>query len=134
MDAMHLTEKERETLEYYMSGWKRSEVAKLLALSLNGMDYRKLRIRYKYNTYIGNSNILRLSLFAVYWAVRPKKFAALRELCNTEMTALTLFAESHLPVLRFPLCNNCVMYCCKMRGVSSSNRTLRFYPVYVNSR
>lgn len=74
MDAMHLTEKERETLEYYMSGWKRSEVAKLLALSLNGMDYRKLRIRYKYNTYIGNSNILRLSLFAVYWAVRPKKF------------------------------------------------------------
>ena len=53
MDAMHLTEKERETLEYYMSGWKRSEVAKLLALSLNGMDYRKLRIRYKYHTYIG---------------------------------------------------------------------------------
>ena len=53
MDTMHLTEKERETLEYYMSGWKRSEVAKLLALSLSGMDYRKLRIRYKYHTYIG---------------------------------------------------------------------------------
>ena len=53
MDAMHLTEKEREMLEYYMCGWKRSEVAKLLALSLSGMDYRKLRIRYKYHNYIG---------------------------------------------------------------------------------
>lgn len=53
MDAMHLTEKEREMLEYYMSGWKRSEVAKLLSMSIHGMDYRKLRIRYKYHTYIG---------------------------------------------------------------------------------
>lgn len=53
MDAMHLTEKEREMQEYYMSGWKRSEVAKLLSMSIHGMDYRKLRIRYKYHTYIG---------------------------------------------------------------------------------
>lgn len=53
MDAMHLTDKEKEMLEYYMSGWKRSEVAKMLALTKSCMDYRKLRIRYKYHTYIG---------------------------------------------------------------------------------
>ena len=53
MDAMHLTEKEREMLEYYMSGWKRSEIAKILCVTKSCMDYRKLRIRYKYRTYIG---------------------------------------------------------------------------------
>lgn len=53
MDAMHLTEKEREMLEYYMSGWKRSEIAKILCVTKSCIDYRKLRIRYKYRTYIG---------------------------------------------------------------------------------
>ena len=53
MDAMHLTEKEREMLEYYMSGWKRSEIAKILCVTKSCMDYCKLRIRYKYRTYIG---------------------------------------------------------------------------------
>ena len=53
MDAMHLTGKEREMLEYYMSGWKRSEIAKILCVTKSCMDYRKLRIRYKYRTYIG---------------------------------------------------------------------------------
>ena len=40
-------------LEYYMSGWKRADIARILSLSLSGMDYRKLRIRYKYRIYIG---------------------------------------------------------------------------------
>ena len=53
MDAMHLTDKEKEMLEYYMSGWKRSEIAKILCVTKSCMDYRKLRIRYKYRTYIG---------------------------------------------------------------------------------
>ena len=53
MDAMHLTDKEKEMLEYYMSGWKRSEIAKILCVTKSCMDYRKFRIRYKYRTYIG---------------------------------------------------------------------------------
>ena len=53
MDAMHLTDKEKEMLEYYMSGWKPSEIAKILCVTKSCMDYRKLRIRYKYRTYIG---------------------------------------------------------------------------------
>ena len=53
MDAMHLTDKEKEMLEYYMSGWKRSEIAKILCVTKSCMDYRKLRIRFKYRTYIG---------------------------------------------------------------------------------
>ena len=53
MNAMHLTKKEMEMLEYYMSGWKRANIARILSLSLSGMDYRKLRIRYKYRIYIG---------------------------------------------------------------------------------
>ena len=53
LDAMHLTEKERQILEYYMSGWKRSEIAKILCVTKSCMDYRKFRIRYKYRTYIG---------------------------------------------------------------------------------
>lgn len=52
MDAMHLTDKEKETLEYYMNGWKWSEIARILCVTKSGMDYRKLRIRYKYRTYI----------------------------------------------------------------------------------
>ena len=53
MDAMHLTDKEKEMLEYYMSGWKRSEIVKILCVTKSCMDYRKLRIRYKCRTYIG---------------------------------------------------------------------------------
>ena len=53
MDATHLTDKEKEMLEYYMSGWKRSEIAKILCVTKSCIDYRKLRIRYKYHTYIG---------------------------------------------------------------------------------
>ena len=53
MDAMHLTDKEKEMLEYYMSGWSRMETARMLCVTKSCMDYRKLRIRYKYRTYIG---------------------------------------------------------------------------------
>ena len=53
MAAMHLTDKEKEMLEYSMSGWKRSEIAKLLCVMKSCMDYRKFRISYKYHTYIG---------------------------------------------------------------------------------
>lgn len=53
MEAMRLTDKEKEMLEYSMSGWKRSEIAKMLCVTKSCMDYRKFRIRYKYHTYIG---------------------------------------------------------------------------------
>ena len=43
MDAMHLTDKEKEMPKYYMSGWKRSEIAKILCVTKSCMDYRKLR-------------------------------------------------------------------------------------------
>ena len=53
MEAMRLTDKEKEMLEYYMSGWKRSEIARMLCVTKSCMDYKKLRVRYKYRTYIG---------------------------------------------------------------------------------
>lgn len=53
MDAMHLTEAERETLNCYMNGMKQSEAALYLGLSIFGVKYRKQRIRQKYHTYIG---------------------------------------------------------------------------------
>ena len=30
MEAMHLTDKEKEMLEYSMCGWRRTEIAKML--------------------------------------------------------------------------------------------------------
>ena len=53
MDAMHLTEAEKETLYCYMNGMKQSEAAFALGITIFGVKYRKLRIRYKYRTYIG---------------------------------------------------------------------------------
>ena len=53
MNALRLTKKEMEMLEYYMSGWKRADIARILPLSLSGMDYRKHCIRNKYHSYIG---------------------------------------------------------------------------------
>ncbi len=53
MEAMHLKDKEKEMVEYSMSGWKRSEIAKMLCVTKLCMDYLKFRIRYKYRTYIG---------------------------------------------------------------------------------
>ena len=53
MDAMHLTEAEKETLYCYMNGMNQSEAAFALGITIFGVKYRKLRIRYKYRTYIG---------------------------------------------------------------------------------
>ena len=53
MDAMHLTEAEKETLYCYMNGTNQSEAAFALGITIFGVKYRKLRIRYKYRTYIG---------------------------------------------------------------------------------
>ena len=53
MDAMLLTEAEKETLYCYMNGMKQSEAAFALGITIFGVKYRKLRIRYKYHTYIG---------------------------------------------------------------------------------
>ena len=53
MNAMHLTEAEKETLYCYMNGMNQSEAAFALGITIFGVKYRKLRIRYKYRTYIG---------------------------------------------------------------------------------
>ena len=53
MDAMLLTEAEKETLYCYMNGMNQSEAAFALGITIFGVKYRKLRIRYKYRTYIG---------------------------------------------------------------------------------
>ena len=53
MDAMHLTEAEKETLYCYMNGMNQSEAAFALGITIFGVKYRKLRIRCKYRTYIG---------------------------------------------------------------------------------
>lgn len=53
MDAMRLTEAEKETLYCYMNGMNQSEAAFALGITIFGVKYRKLRIRYKYRTYIG---------------------------------------------------------------------------------
>ena len=48
-----LTEAEKETLYCYMNGMNQSEAAFALGITIFGVKYRKLRIRYKYRTYIG---------------------------------------------------------------------------------
>lgn len=53
ISAMDLTDAESETLNCYMSGWKQTKVCLLLGISRGALNYRKSRIRYKYNTYIG---------------------------------------------------------------------------------
>ena len=57
ISAMHLTDAESETLNCYMSGWKQTKVCLLLGITRGALNYRKSRIRYKYNTYIGASEI-----------------------------------------------------------------------------
>ena len=39
METMHLTDKEKEMLEYYMSGWSRLETARMLCVTKSCMDY-----------------------------------------------------------------------------------------------
>lgn len=53
MDAMRLTEAERETVACYMNGMTQSEAAAVLGITIFGVKYRKLRIRQKYHMYVG---------------------------------------------------------------------------------
>ena len=49
LNDLRLTEPELETLNCYMNGMKRSEVAAELGITVHGVAYRKLRIQQKYN-------------------------------------------------------------------------------------
>lgn len=53
ISAMHLTDAESETLNCYMSGWKQTKVCLILGITRGALNYRRNRIRYKYNAYIG---------------------------------------------------------------------------------
>ncbi len=50
---MHLTDAESETLNCYMSGWKQTKVCLILGITRGALNYRRSRIRHKYNAYIG---------------------------------------------------------------------------------
>ena len=50
---MNLTEAELETLNCYLNGMTQSEAALALGITIFGVKYRKLRIRQKYQMYIG---------------------------------------------------------------------------------
>ena len=59
ISAMNLTDAESETLNCYMSGWKQTQVCLILGITRGALNYRRSRIRYKYNAYIGdNQNTL----------------------------------------------------------------------------
>lgn len=53
ISAMKLTDAESETLNCYMSGWKQTQVCLILGITRGALYYRRCRIRYKYNVYIG---------------------------------------------------------------------------------
>ena len=53
ISAMHLTDAESETLNCYMSGWKQTKACLMLGITRGALNYRRSRIRYKYNAYIG---------------------------------------------------------------------------------
>ena len=55
ISAMNLTDAESETLNCYMSGWKQTQVCLILGITRGALNYRRSRIRYKYNTYISNN-------------------------------------------------------------------------------
>lgn len=57
MDAMHLSDAEKETLECYMHGMTRIQIARLYGMSKSGIDYRRLRIRQKYLIYLSTTTI-----------------------------------------------------------------------------
>ena len=52
-DYMNLTEAELETLNCYLDGMTQSKAALPLGITIFGVKYRKLRIRQKYQMYIG---------------------------------------------------------------------------------
>lgn len=49
ISAMDLTDAESETLNCYMSGWKQTQVCLILGITRGALNYRRSRIRYKYN-------------------------------------------------------------------------------------
>lgn len=51
LEALNLTDAELETLNCCMNKMKHSEIAAELGITINGVRYRKLRIRQKYNAY-----------------------------------------------------------------------------------
>lgn len=51
LEALNLTDAELETLNCCINKMKRSEIAAELGIAINGVRYRKLRIRQKYNAY-----------------------------------------------------------------------------------
>lgn len=53
ISAMHLTDTESETLNCYMSGWKQTKACLMLGITRGALNYRRNRIHYKYNAYIG---------------------------------------------------------------------------------
>ena len=53
LEDLHLTESEFKTLNCYMNGMRRSEIAAELGITVNGVRYRKLRIKQKYAMYAG---------------------------------------------------------------------------------
>ena len=53
IEKLHLTKLELDTLNCYISGMRRAEVAAKLGITVNGVRYRKLRIRQKYALYAG---------------------------------------------------------------------------------
>lgn len=55
LDAMHLTEMELAVLNCVLRGMVRSEIIAELGIGRGSIYYRKNRIRYKYETYIGSN-------------------------------------------------------------------------------
>ena len=53
IEKLHLTKLELDTLNCYISGMRRAEVAAKLGITVNGVRYRKLRIKQKYAMYAG---------------------------------------------------------------------------------
>lgn len=55
LQSLHLSEGELDMLNCSMSGMTQSQAAALLGITIYGVQHRKMRIRKKYNTYIGAS-------------------------------------------------------------------------------
>ena len=99
---LHLTKLELDTLNCYISGMRRAEVAAELGITVHGVRYRKLRIRQKYAMYIGVNaislllivhklnnylnfsrlfyakNNLKLLIFTFYWGWLPVRLLDLK--------------------------------------------------------
>lgn len=56
ISAMNLNNAENETLNCYMSGWKQTQVCLILGITRGALNYRRNRIRYKYNANIRDNH------------------------------------------------------------------------------